>query len=123
MQRAKASIWVLADPAPPTDPAAFADPSAFAEPPEPVDDELPPHAAASSTTPAVTARTPARGGHARCQRPRPPVSFIMPSSGARWLQVYARAGDISATGDVARMSCRPTHNGGMRMLVVGEYQL
>jgi hypothetical protein len=25
---------------------------------------------------------------------------------------YARAGDISATGDVARMSCRPTHNGG-----------
>jgi hypothetical protein len=26
-------------------------------------------------------------------------------------QFYARAGDISATGDVAPMSCRPTHNG------------
>jgi hypothetical protein len=31
-------------------------------------------------------------------------------------QFYAGAGDISATGDVARMSCRPGHDGGMRVL-------
>src|SRR6266496_396612 len=34
---------------------------------------------------------------------------------------YARPGDIGATGDVARMSCRPAHDGGMRVLVVEDH--
>src|SRR4030088_2857140 len=49
----------------------------------PLDDGLPPHAAVSSTRPAVTARTPARRGRAPHQRRRPPVLwFMVPSS---WL--------------------------------------
>ena len=34
---------------------------------------------------------------------------------------YARAGDISATCDVARMSSRPAHDGQMRVLVVEDH--
>lgn len=34
------------------------------------------------------------------------------------LELYARADDISATSDVARMSYPPVNNGGMRVLVV-----
>jgi hypothetical protein len=70
MQREKASgDWELGDP------------PAFGEPPEPVDDGLPPHAAVSSTRPAVMARTPARRGRARQQRRRSlAVSFMVPSS-------------------------------------------
>src|SRR6202034_2073554 len=37
------------------------------------------------------------------------------------LRFYARTGDISATGDVARMSCRPAHYGGMRVLVAEDH--
>jgi len=39
---------------------------------------------------------------------------------ASCLRFYARAGDISATRDVARMSCQPAHDGGMRVLVVED---
>src|SRR5215470_18356543 len=60
-----------------------AGPPAFGEPPEPVNEGLPPHAAVSSTRPAVTARTPARRGRARHQRRQPPASsFMLPSSKA-----------------------------------------
>jgi len=64
----------------------FADPPAFDEPPEPVDDGLPLHAAASRTRAAVAMRAAAVravGGHARRGRRMTRVlSFIMPSSGA-----------------------------------------
>src|SRR5579872_3771106 len=40
---------------------------------------------------------------------------------ASCLQFYARAGDSSATGDVARMSCPPADDGGMRVLVVEDH--
>jgi CheY-like chemotaxis protein len=46
------------------------------------------------------------------------VSFRVGGSGR---QFYARAGDSSATGDVGRMSCRPGHTGGMRVLVVEDH--
>jgi DNA-binding response OmpR family regulator len=37
------------------------------------------------------------------------------------MQFYARARDISATGDVARMSCTGAHTGVMRVLVVEDH--
>jgi DNA-binding response OmpR family regulator len=40
---------------------------------------------------------------------------------ASCLQLYDRAGDISATGDVARMSCRAAHTDGVRVLVVEDH--
>src|SRR5579863_2219871 len=40
---------------------------------------------------------------------------------ASCLQFYAGVGDITATGDVGRMSCRPAHTGGMRVLVVEDH--
>jgi hypothetical protein len=40
---------------------------------------------------------------------------------ASCLRFYARAGDISATGDVVWMSCQPAHDGGMRVLVVEDH--
>jgi hypothetical protein len=60
-------------------------PSAFDEPPEPVDDELPPHAAASKTRTAgamMAAAVRAAGGRTRRSRRMTRVlSLIMPSSG------------------------------------------
>jgi DNA-binding response OmpR family regulator len=37
------------------------------------------------------------------------------------LQFYGRAGDMSDTGDVGRMSCRPAHTGQVRVLVVEDH--
>jgi DNA-binding response OmpR family regulator len=37
------------------------------------------------------------------------------------VELYAGTDDISATGDVGRMSCRSTHTGGMRVLVVEDH--
>ena len=37
------------------------------------------------------------------------------------MELYAGTDDISATGDVGRMSCRSTHTGGMRVLVVEDH--
>src|SRR3984885_6593683 len=64
---------------------ASVDLPALDEPPEPAEeppvlDEPPPHAATSSTMPAVTARTPARRGHARRKRQRLPAIPLMVSS-------------------------------------------
>ena len=40
---------------------------------------------------------------------------------ASCLRFYARASDISATGDVVRMSSRPAHDGAVRVLVVEDH--
>jgi DNA-binding response OmpR family regulator len=72
------------------------------EPPEAVCDGLLLQAAASRSRAA--AMTAASGAG---------IGFMLPS--------YARAGDISATGDVGRMSCRPAHNDQMRVLVVEDH--
>jgi DNA-binding response OmpR family regulator len=92
------------------------------------DDELPLHAAVSRTRAAVAMMATtvrAAGGQARRGwRGTRMLSFIMPSGGmwlASCLWFYARAGDISATGDVARMSCQPAHDGEMRVLVVEDH--
>jgi DNA-binding response OmpR family regulator len=92
-QREKATSW------------EFTSPPAFCAAPEPVDDGLAPHAAASRTT-AVAAM--AAAVRAVCG-----IGFMR--------QFYVRAGDISAAGDVARMSWRPRHDGGMRVLVVEDH--
>ena len=100
----------------------FADPAAFDEPPEPADDALPLHAAASRARAAAAMMAAAVGaadGRARDRR-MTRVVFRMPTS---CRQFYARAGDISATGDVARMSCRSAHHGGMRVLVVEDHAM
>jgi hypothetical protein len=58
------------------------------------------------------------------------LSFIMvfstPARSVAWgfskyLQLYARAGDIIARCDVGRMSCWPTHTDEMRVLVVEDH--
>jgi hypothetical protein len=95
MQREKASSEEFADP-----PAFVVPPEPVDEPPEPVDDGLPLHAGAATTTPTVTARTPARRDHPR-HRPRSLLvsPFIMSStssSGTRcryaWKPVVRRGG-------------------------------
>jgi hypothetical protein len=79
MQWEKATSWEFAAP-------ELADPPAFVEPPEPVDDGLLLHAAASRTRAAVAmtaAAVRAASGHARRGRRMTRVLwFIMPSSGA-----------------------------------------
>jgi DNA-binding response OmpR family regulator len=107
-----------------------ADPPALVERPDPVDDGLPPHAAADRTRAAVAmtaAALRAADSHARHGRRMTRVLwFITPAGSMRvgftlMLRFYARTGDISATGDVARMSCRPAHHGGMRVLVAEDH--
>jgi len=53
----------------------------------------------------------------RAVAPAGPVAWRLASC----LQFYTRAGDISATGDVGRMSYRPVHTGQMRVLVVEDH--
>jgi hypothetical protein len=72
----------------------FADPPAFAEPPEPVDDGLLLHAAASRARAAVAMVAAAvravRGDARRGRRMTRVLSFMMPSSGAGpWLRLVA----------------------------------
>jgi hypothetical protein len=63
----------------------FADPRAFDEPPEPVDDGLPLHAAASRARAAVAMMAAAaRAGRGHARRMTRVLSFIMPSFGAGW---------------------------------------
>jgi hypothetical protein len=72
----------------------FAEPPAFAEPPEPVDDGLLLHAAASRPRAAVAMMAAAvravRGDARRGRRMTRVLSFMMPSSGAGpWLRLVA----------------------------------
>jgi hypothetical protein len=63
---------------------------------------------------AATGVVPFAGDGADRGRRRDPSPSAAPAAKglASCRLFYARAGDISATGDVARMSCRPTHNDG-----------
>jgi DNA-binding response OmpR family regulator len=58
--------------------------------------------------------------------PHPHTSIASPAAATigrvRFMpKLYARAGDITATGDVGRMSCRAVDTGGMRVLVVEDH--
>ena len=136
MQWEKARGWELTD-------WVFA--GAFAL--EPVDDGLPPHAAATRTRIAVAMMAASVRALANLTQSFRRLTrgsfFVMGSAGladsatrrgrgrgrpagplcafASCLGLYAGAGDISATGHVGRMSCRPTHTGGMRVLVVEDH--
>jgi DNA-binding response OmpR family regulator len=121
MHREKASSWKFGDP----DPGAAAGPfgaPAPVEVPDPVGaaaalgELLGPavegllHAAASRIRAIIAARARVVMASVRS------LAFL-----ASQLPLYARAGDISATGDVARMSCRTADDGGMRVLVVEDH--
>jgi DNA-binding response OmpR family regulator len=99
-----------------------------------LDGGLPLHPAASRARVAAAMMADAvraAGGRARRgRRMTRMLCFIMPSSrlddraGRRRRFVphfYARAGDISATGDVVRMSCGPAHTNEMRVLVAEDH--
>jgi hypothetical protein len=60
---------------------ALTGPPAFDEPPEPVDDGLPPHAAASRARAAVAMAATVRAAGSRARRMTRVLSFIMPSTG------------------------------------------
>jgi DNA-binding response OmpR family regulator len=113
-------------------------PPPFAEPAEPEDDGLLPQAVPSSASAAVAriaAAVRGAGRHGRrVRRMTRILSSIVSSSGLAIVvtasahvrrdympQFYTGTDDITATGDVAWMSCEPAHTGDMRVLVVEDH--
>src|SRR5689334_15740924 len=124
----------------PTADVVLADPPAAGAPPEPVDDGLPPHAAASRARIAVAMRTATVRAGRRGRRMTRVMSFIVPSSwvasgpaGFRFMSRPAGgpcgagsplsrvAHDTSRTPRVRRMSSGQAHNVQVRVLVVEDH--
>jgi DNA-binding response OmpR family regulator len=101
----------------------FADLSAFEDRPPLADDGLLQAAAARATAAAAMMAAVAcdAGGRARRMTALASAGIAGRSGNSFMRQFYAGPGDISATGDVARMSCRPAHTSQMRVLVAEDH--